>query len=340
MLRIGIVGAGPWARTMHRPVMQWLQASGKVQYCAVVDVDAGRATDFAQSLGCRPYGDLASMTRSERPDALAILVNSKATAEVIRTSIRLGLPFLAEKPPAPDTPTHLELAKAAGDLPHVVGYNRRHSPYLVRAREWLEDAVPQVVCAQFARHRRFDEDFSTTAVHPIDTSLHLAGSPLRQAVVECAPAPPSGHRSGACAQVLNYFVACWTQGGTRVQILITPDTASAVEHYVARSTDRTVAVSFPQLGMIDYPGFVELQEANRTTARLGPSDFGIGPSDSPSLGGIRDEHLQLVGLLDGSAHSISTLASTISTQRIRQTLATLMRRAAAGKEEVDLTSGS
>lgn len=159
-------------------------------------------------------------------------------------------------------------------------------------------------------------------------------------MLECAPNPPYPAADPAARAVLNYYFGGWTDAGTRVEIQLTPDTASTVEHYTVRAAERTVVLAFPQPGMLDFPGFMELHEGDRIAAHLTAADWGIDPSDGPSLAGIRDEHLRLVAMLEGTAQSVSTLASTLGTQRVREALAGLMRGRVRGKAVVEISTGS
>ncbi len=315
-LRICVIGAGDWASRMHLPVLRRLAGRGELVCPAVCDLDRARAESYAGGLGAAAvFGDASAMLDACRPDGVAILVPPPVTPSVIALAAERGIPFLTEKPPATTAAEHARLIDKVGGLPHVVGYNRRHAPYMLRARDWLAGQPIQSVTALFSRHRRLDPDFSTTAVHAIDAVRFLAGDELARLRIEVAPA----------GRAANYFLAGWTAGGTRIDLLITPDTASAAEHYVVRSADRTAVVAFPMSRMIDLPGGVELHEANRVAARLGPGDFGLAPDDLPGLGGILGEHELFCRAVRGQAAADSTLAATLGTQRVREELYRLVQ---------------
>jgi predicted dehydrogenase len=319
--RIAIVGAGRWSSRVHLPACRELQNRGLAEYVGVCDLDADKAHDYASVLDTRPFSDLDRMIEAVGPDGIVLLVGHADMAAAVQKAIDLRVPFLCEKPPAPDLATHRELLKAAHDLPHVVAYNRRHAPYVAKAKEWLADETLQVVAVHFARHRRRAEDFTTTTVHAIDAALFLAGD-LVAARIEAAP---TGH-------VTNFFVDGWTAAGTRVTVLVTPDTGSAEEHYVCRSTDRTVRVAFPQEPIIDRPGRVELHEGNEVVKRLRPEDFGLADTDLPALIGILGEQERFARMLAGEADSLSTLRTSLGTQVLREELRRLIGH---GRRSVD-----
>lgn len=268
---------------------------------------------MAAGFGAEPFSDAAAMIDRCKPDGLAIVVNPFATAVMVELAAERGLPFLTEKPPAPDAATHARLIDRVGSLRHLVAYNRRFAPYMTQARQWLAGQAIQSVTAMFVRHRRHDADFTTTAVHAIDAVRSLAGDDYAELRVEIAPAGP----------VRNFFLTGWTRGGARIDILITPDTASAEEHYIVRSADRTVRVAFPHPGTIDLPGYVELHENKKLTARLGPGNFHIDPNDQPALIGIVAEHEAFCKMLSNGEAADSTLAATLQTQRVRDELGRL-----------------
>ena len=326
-LRLCVVGCGNWSTRMHLPAMQRVAAMQGVDYVGLCELDQDKAKPYAGALGCpKVFNDMAAMLDTCKPEGVVLAVSMGATPELIELAADRQIPFLAEKPPAPTVDVHRRLIDRVGDLPHIVAYNRRHSPYVVRAKDWLGDVPPQSVTVHFARHKRREPDFSSTAVHGIDTVYHLAGGNLRALHIDVV-------RAG---QVFNFFMHGWTAAGTHVSLLITPDTGSAQEHYVIRSLDRNVILAFPQPPMIDVPGYVELQERNRSIRRLGPTSFGLTPDDLQGLGGLVGEHDLFCRVLRGQAEPISTLASTLQTQLVRQALSDLIA-AGGGSIDLDLT---
>ncbi len=131
----------------------------------------------------------------------------------------------------------------------------------------------------------------------------------------------------------------WTHAGVRLDVLITPDTASAVEHYVVRSAERTVFLSFPQKQMMDLPGVVELHESNRVVSRMSAAEFGMDATDFPTLGGILAEQTTFCGMLRGEARATSTLAGTLQTQQVREALSHLLGQGGRGRIDLDLPRG-
>lgn len=325
-LRLAVIGAGRWSRLMHLPMLQKLRALEDVAFAAVCDLNAQAAADYGRELGgAESFTDLNAMLAAVKPDGVAVLVPPAVSAQVLEQVIALRVPFITEKPPAPNAATQRKLIQAATGLPHVVAYNRRHCAYVAQAREWMAGQALQLVLTQFSRWQRREADFTDTAVHAIDTTRHLAGSDLVTARIEVVPA----------GKVRSYFFTGWTLHNTRIEIAITPDTASACEHYTLRASERSVLVAFPQNGMIDLPGYVELHEKNKVTARKGPADFGLEPGDQPGLGGILAEHVCFCRCLRGQTRPFSTLETTLQTQELRDALFPLLAQGSRASAEID-----
>ena len=310
-----------------------LAKSEDVTCAGVCDLNPDLVGQYAHQLlagtGVLPAvcGDVDGMLDTIKPDGVLVLVPPPVAAAVIEQVARRRVPFLTEKPPSPDTATHRRLIEEVGDLTHVVAYNRRHAPYVTQAMQWMQGAAVQSVTVLFSRHQRRESDFTTTAVHAIDTAWFLAGWEFAVMRIEAVPA----------GQAISYFVNGWTTGGTRVDILMTPDTASAVEHYTVRGAERTVFLSYPQPSMMDVPGFVELHEANQVVSRKTAGDFGIDPGDIPTLGGILGEQTLFCRMLRGKARPVSTLANTLQTQQVREALSQLLGQGGRGRIDLDLT---
>ena len=64
-------------------------------------------------------------------------------------------------------------------MPHQVAFNRRYTPLVVELKRRLAGATIQHIDCQFYRVGRTGSDFTTTAIHGIDTVRFLAGCDLR-----------------------------------------------------------------------------------------------------------------------------------------------------------------
>jgi predicted dehydrogenase len=291
---------------MHLPVCRRLQEEGKARYCGLCDLDEAKVRSAAAGLGGKPYADLEEMLAAERPEGLVILVKPDVTPRLIQRAIDLRIPFLSEKPPSPSVAVHRTLMEGAKGLPHVIAYNRRFTPYAAKAKEWLAGQPLQSVEAAMGRFRRREADFTDTAVHAIDAALFLAGSRVVEARVEIARKDT----------IVNLFMTAWTAGNCRIQLVVTPDSASTEEEYSVRATARSARVSHPLRGV--DAGRVRLFEENALRHDLSARDFGMAEDDWPSLSGILAEHHAFLELLEGKRPSPATLEDTLNTQILRE----------------------
>jgi hypothetical protein len=118
--------------------------------------------------------------------------------------------------------------------------------------------------------------------------------------------------------VTNGYINGWYSSGARFDILITPDTGAGEEHYILRSTERTVFAAFPHRSLYDIPGKVERRENNKVVECLDNTAFGLAADDLPYLCGIAGAHADFVKMLSTGWRSPSTLAATLQTQEVRE----------------------
>lgn len=133
-LRVGLVGAGSWARMFHAPM---LAAGPETKLVAVWSRRADAARKLADRFGAAApssYEELIGIC-----DALAFAVPPDVQAELVPRAATAGRAMLLEKPIAPDLQTAQDLVatiQAAG-VPTQVLFTNRYSP---RSREFIADA--------------------------------------------------------------------------------------------------------------------------------------------------------------------------------------------------------
>lgn len=133
-MRIGLVGAGPWARQVHGPA---LAAHPGVELAGVWARRADVAAGLAAELGTRAQPDLDALL--DTVDAVALAVPPRAQAALAVRAVAAGKHIICEKPLADD----LAGARAVVDAVAAVGVystvvlTLRFDPGV---REWL-DAV-------------------------------------------------------------------------------------------------------------------------------------------------------------------------------------------------------
>src|SRR5215472_5962906 len=106
-MRVGLVGTGYWARTVHGPSAA---THPRLTFSGVWGRDAAKATEVAHSLGGRGYTDFDEFLRDV--DALTFAIPPDVQAELALRAARSGKHVLLEKPIALSLGPALELEQA------------------------------------------------------------------------------------------------------------------------------------------------------------------------------------------------------------------------------------
>jgi predicted dehydrogenase len=138
-LRIGVLGAGNWAKLAHVP--GW-QRDGRAHVVVVCDVDRERARDLAARFGVPEATDdwQAVVTRPDL-DVVDVVTPSHTHTTLARAAIEGGKHVLCEKPVAYDfrqTRQLAELARRRG-LKTKLGFTFRYSPGVRYARSLIDE---------------------------------------------------------------------------------------------------------------------------------------------------------------------------------------------------------
>jgi len=138
-LRIGVLGAGAWARHAHIP--GW-QRDPRCQVVSICDVDRARAEAYATEFGIPEWTDdwQAVIGRSD-VDVIDVVTPSSTHYELACAALEAGKHVLCEKPVAYDfrqTRSASELASRKG-LKTKLGFTFRYSPGVQYARSLLDE---------------------------------------------------------------------------------------------------------------------------------------------------------------------------------------------------------
>lgn len=281
-----MIGCGSFAQLCHGPAQRKLAASSPdVTLAACCDTDPDRARRYAEAFGfARHYGDARQMLGAEKPDAVVLAVPPAATCAAAGTVLELGFPLLLEKPPGlnPLELGRLIAAEAQGGARAQVGFNRHYMPVMRRALEILDGGFrPEEVAGieyEMIRRERWDEDFSTTAIHAIDGALLLARSPFRTAEIAFQP-QRRGQREAADVTL---SAAC--ECGTQVRVKIRPVSSANTESARIEAGRQSVALTIPISPQTEGDGTVAHWREGTLVSSF--SDRSAGAVDRL---GIRDE---------------------------------------------------
>jgi len=208
MIRIVVLGAGNHSSGNHGPALRTYAAEhpGEIELAAVCDLDSAKAQEYADTFGfARTYTEVEAMLSEEQPDGLIAVTPIVLTEEIVSRLLVHGIPMSIEKPPGEDSAATRRLLAAAeaSGTPHMISFNRRFSPAIVKAREWLGDAAeerpPQVLLGRMLRHNRREDNFVVgTAIHLLDAAISILGRPTHVSATNLTTATPGAYLTQAC----------------------------------------------------------------------------------------------------------------------------------------------
>ncbi len=225
------------------------------------------------------------MLVAEKPDAVCLNVPPPVTAALACQVLRLGYPLLLEKPPGLTAEEVDAMIAAAGETgaPNMVAFNRRYLPLLAHLRERLEEnfepAQVQRIQVDFSRVNRADPDFSTTAIHGIDTARFLARSDYAQVSFHYQDIPSAG------PGVANLFLDCTFRCGTTAGLTFLPLSGLVAERYTVHCADHSFFASTPLWKGSDFPGsLLHLQKGSPVEQVSGFEAAGVCAEEMLSAG--------------------------------------------------------
>ncbi len=156
-----------------------------VELAWVCDLDQARARDYAETFGFGKWTtSYRTMIKEDKPDALFLITPLHVTAKITAELLPLQIPLLIEKPPAENSigiRALRDLAQKYGTL-HMISFNRRFNPAILKAREWLSSFTlpePHLLVGRMLRVRRLEPGFAIgTGIHLVDAAFSLMGRPL------------------------------------------------------------------------------------------------------------------------------------------------------------------
>jgi predicted dehydrogenase len=191
-VRVGIIGAGGLARSVHLPSLAEMP---DVRIAAVCDLVAERAASLAKQYSVpRTYVSYHEMFAKEKLDAVFVLVEPANLFHAAWHALDAGVHAFMEKPPGVTSMQTRGLARKAAETGRFlqVGFNRRHIPVVRRALEMVRERsrITQVE-GMFIKYgdAAFDRGstsaFVSDTIHAIDLVRWIAGgTPVASALVE------------------------------------------------------------------------------------------------------------------------------------------------------------
>jgi predicted dehydrogenase len=242
-----MLGCGGFASLCHGPAQaHYRQGHPGISLTACCDPDAMRANAFRERFGyARAYTDPRQMLAAEKPDAVVVAVPPAATCEAALPVIDYGCSLLIEKPPGLTLAELHRLVSAAetSGARALVAFNRRTMPVMGQAsRILLRDFPPEAVDFidyEMIRSNRWNEDFSTTAIHGVDALLFLARAPY-QSVALGYQAQRDHDRLA-----VNVLLEARSSAGSRLKLTILPAAGRDLESIRIHGANRSLLISLP-----------------------------------------------------------------------------------------------
>jgi myo-inositol 2-dehydrogenase/D-chiro-inositol 1-dehydrogenase len=256
--KICVIGCGQLANSHHGPAyVKYAQENPDTELAACSDVVEQKAADFSRWFGFqRYYTDPLRMLAVENPAAVCLVVPPAITSQLACQILLLKVPLLIEKPPGltvAETDQMIEAARLSG-TPNQVAFNRRYTPLVTLVKKLLSENVAQgdVQHLQYDFYRigRTDADFSTTAIHGIDTARFLAGSDYARISFHYQELPTLGPTTA------NIFMDCTFASGVTAQICFCPVSGAVIERATLHAVDQVFFLNLPIWNAFDSPGSV------------------------------------------------------------------------------------
>ena len=224
MFKICLIGCGGMSNYGHGPAcVKYAAAHPDVELSGCCDIVEEKAVQFCKDMGfLRSYTDIVTMLNAEKPDATLLIVPPEMTGPLAIQVLELGYPLIMEKPPGM-TVEEIDRMIAAADATGAatqVSFNRRYTPLVIRMKEMLDSNLPpsqiQHIRYELSRTGRNDADFTTTAIHAIDTARFLVGSDYKLVKIHYQYFPEMGPTAA------NMFLDCDFESGATGSVVLTP----------------------------------------------------------------------------------------------------------------------
>ena len=191
--RLGVIGAGGIANSVHLPSLKELDESNIVAIC---DLRLEKAEAAAKKFGTsetRTYWNMYEMLEKEQMDGVLVLVEPDRLFRAAKDVMMAGIPVLMEKPAGTsfhqaDSLAHI--AKEQG-VTCAVAMNRRHTPVVQKVLNHMRKITTITqVDGVFMKNTDlghawdYASAFATDGIHALDLVRYMAGSEVK----DCATA--------------------------------------------------------------------------------------------------------------------------------------------------------
>jgi len=311
IMRICITGCGGIAHGVHLPsVVRYQNLHGGLEISACADINPENLNSLAAKYSIPlKYENYRQMLNEQNPDAVICLVKENVIAEISSDILLMGYPVLFEKPPGKTKAEVLLIADAAkkSGKPHMVAFNRRHMPAMTKLKEIAADRKITHIAYDFYRKRRYDHDFSDTAIHAVDTVKFLAGSDYKSVEIFYDEMPHKGKN------VANYYLCAKFESQATAFIRILVDTGEVRERAEVHVDGDIIIANAAFANNPADTGGVRVISDSKITYDISGEEL-TGCDLDYVLGGFYHEHEYFYGCLKNNVkpkHDVSTAIQSV-----------------------------
>lgn len=145
LARIGVIGAGWWASTVHLPA---LALNPRVELVAVCDPSLERAEAAAAAFGIpRNYTDVEALIAAGGLDGVVVATPHTTHYPIVSAALRAGLNVLVEKPMTTKSADAWSLVDIAAETGRTlaVGLTYQYAPAALRVRQAVRSEIGELV---------------------------------------------------------------------------------------------------------------------------------------------------------------------------------------------------
>lgn len=252
--KICLIGCGFMTKSGHGPsCAKYKEEHEGVVLAGCCDINLEAAKSVCEQFGFeRAYTDYIEMVEKEKPDVVMAITPVQHTCEISCELLKRKIPVILEKPPGMDAEQTRKIHNTAIEysVPARAAFNRRYTP-LVRA---LKDEIISAKAAitdldcMFIRVGRTDDDFSTTAIHGIDTVKFIAGSDYKNVSFGYSDIVYNDKK------VTNIIMSGMSENGASVNLTFMPCGGCVVERITVNAIGYSFFLYLPVWGGADSPG--------------------------------------------------------------------------------------
>jgi virulence factor len=316
-LRACVIGCtGGWYQKIHHPSLQRL--ADKVRLVAGTSRDPERREKIAGEMGFeRAYADVDEMLDKEKPDFAFISITHTEAADMACRVLERNIPMMMEKPvgqnPAEGRRV-LEAAKKAG-VPNMVAFNRRHNPFLIRAKQLADErgGVSHLV-GEWMRHDvKSPTAMMGSMLHMVDALRFLGGD------VASFSGAGSATQYFDNALVASSFHLTF-ESGAACAISHNVRCGRAAENYRIHAENWSVTVGNPPPGRFDSRLYFQVEEGGRLVERITAENLTTEQCCAHYTQGFWQESEHFVDCLISGAEPSPSVAEAVKSMELAQAM--------------------